>query len=92
MAVAEVSPALIAWYIVPETGPATVTSSCGFNSNGGEVAVQLWVCLITTFLIKNAVKGESQRPAGNNIVSVELLTTVANSSKLLPAFTFEGEG
>jgi hypothetical protein len=25
-------------------------------------------------------------------VSVELLTTVANSSKLLPAFTFEGEG
>jgi hypothetical protein len=37
-------------------------------------------------------KGESQRPAGNIIVSVELLTTVANSSKLLPAFTFEGEG
>jgi hypothetical protein len=46
----------------------------------------------STFLIKNAVKGESQRPAGNIIVSGELLATVANSSKLLPAFTFEGEG
>ena len=35
-----------------------------------------WVCLVITFLIKNAVKGESQAPAGNIIVSGELLTTV----------------
>jgi hypothetical protein len=69
---------LIAWYIVPETGPATVTSSPGFNSNWGEVAVLPWVFLITTLLIKKAVKGESQRPAGNIIVSGELLTTVDN--------------
>ena len=47
---------------------------------------------MTTFAIKNAVKGESQRPAGNIIVSGELLITVANSSKVFPAFTFEGEG
>jgi hypothetical protein len=47
---------------------------------------------MSTFLIKNAVKGESQRPAGNIIVSGELLITVANISKLLPGFTFEGEG
>jgi hypothetical protein len=78
---------------VPETGPATVTSCPGFNSNGGDVAVQPWVCLITTLLdIKNAVKGESQSPAGNSILSGELLTTVDNISNLLPAFTFTGEG
>ena len=47
---------------------------------------------MTTFAIKNAVKGESQRPAGNIILSGDLLTTVAGSSKVLPAFTFEGEG
>jgi hypothetical protein len=93
VAVAGVSPALIAWYIVPETGPATVTSSPGFNSNGGEVAVQYtWVCLIITFLIKNAVKGESQGPAGNFIVSGDLLTTIDIISNLLPVFTFAGEG
>jgi len=43
VAVAGVSPALIAWYIVPETGPATVTSSPCFNSNRDEVAVQLGI-------------------------------------------------
>jgi hypothetical protein len=42
--------------------------------------------------IKNAVRGESQCPAGNNIVSGDLLTTVDNISNLLPAFTFAGEG
>ena len=78
---------------MPETGPATVTSCPGFNSNGGDVAVQPWVCLITTLLdIKNAVNGESQSPAGNSILSGELLTTVDNISNLLPAFTFAGEG
>jgi hypothetical protein len=55
--------------------------------------VQPCVCLITTLLdIKNAVKGESQSPAGNNILSGELLTTVDIISNLLPAFTFVGEG
>ena len=78
---------------MPETGPATVTSCPGFNSNGGDVAVQPWVCLITTLLdLKKAVKGESQRPAGNRILSGELLTTVDNISNLLPVFTFAGEG
>lgn len=78
---------------MPETGPATVTSCPGFNSNGGDVAVQPWVCLITTLLdIKNAVKGESQIPEGNSILSGELLTTVDIISNLLPAFTFAGEG
>ena len=43
MAVAGVFPALIAWYIVPGTGPATVTSSPWFNSNGDEVAVSLGI-------------------------------------------------
>jgi len=42
--------------------------------------------------MKNAVRGESQRPAGNTIVSGELLTTVAISSKVFPVFTFRGEG
>ena len=83
---------MIAWYIVPETGPATVTSYPGSNSNGGKVAVQCsWVCLIITFLIKNAIKGESQAPVGNIIVSGELLTAVDNISNLLPVFTFAGE-
>lgn len=78
---------------MPETGPATVTSCPGFNSNGDDVAVQPWVCLITTLLdIKNAVKGESQSPEGNSILSGELLTTVDIISNLLPAFTFAGEG
>jgi hypothetical protein len=55
--------------------------------------VQPWVCLITTLLdIKNAVKGESQSPAGNSILSGEALTTVDIISNLLPAFTFAGEG
>jgi len=55
--------------------------------------VQPCVCFITTLLdIKNAVKGESQSPAGNSIVSGELLITVDNISNLLPAFTFAGEG
>jgi hypothetical protein len=55
--------------------------------------VQPWVCLITTLKeLKKAVKGELQRPAGNNILSGELLTTVANISNLSPAFTFAGEG
>ena len=93
MAVAGVFPALIAWYIVPETGPATVTSCPAFNSNGDDVAVQPGTCLITTLYdLKNAVKGESHRPAGNSIVPGELLTTVDNISKLLPTFTFVGEG
>jgi hypothetical protein len=57
------------------------------------VAVQPWVCLITTLKDeKNAVKGERQRPAGNNTLSGELLTTVANISNWLPTFTFAGEG
>ena len=52
-----------------------------------------WVCLITTLKdIKNAVKGELQRPAGNNTLSGELLTTDANISNWLPTFTFAGEG
>jgi hypothetical protein len=93
VAVAGIFPALIAWYIVPEGGPATVTSCPGFNSNGDDFAVQPWVCLITTLLdIKNAVKGESHCPAGNSILSGELLTTVDIISNLLPAFTFDGEG
>lgn len=55
--------------------------------------MQPWVCLITTLLdLKKAVKGESQRPAGNRILSGELLTTVDNISNLLPVFTFAGEG
>jgi len=55
--------------------------------------VQPWVFFITTLLdIKNAVKGESHSPAGNSIVSGELLTTVDNISNLLPVFTFAGEG
>jgi hypothetical protein len=53
--------------------------------------VQPWSCRITTFLIKNAVRGESQRPAGNSIVSDELLTTVDNISNLSPDFIFAGE-
>ena len=57
------------------------------------MAVQPWVCLITTLKdVKNAVKGELQRPAGNNTLSGELLTTVANISNWLPTFTFAGEG
>ena len=48
--------------------------------------MQPWLCLITTLLdIKNAVKGELQRPAGNSILSGELLTTVDNISNLLPS-------
>jgi hypothetical protein len=55
--------------------------------------VQPWVCFITTLLdIKNAVKGESQIPAGNSILFGELLTTVDNISNLLPVFTLTGEG
>jgi hypothetical protein len=55
--------------------------------------VHPWVCLITTLKeLKKAVKGELHRPAGNNILSGELLTTVANISNLSPAFTFDGEG
>jgi hypothetical protein len=42
--------------------------------------------------MKNAVKGESKAPAGNVIVSGELLTTVDNTSNLLPTYTFAGEG
>ena len=78
---------------MPEAGPATVTSCPGFNSNGADVAVQPWVCLMTTLLdTKNAVRGESQSPAGNSILSGELLTTVDIISNLLPDFTFAGEG
>ena len=87
-----VCPAFIAWYIVPEPGPAIVTSFPEFNLNGGEVAVQPWMCLVRTFLAKCANKGESQAPAGNIIMVGELLTTVEMTSNLLPAFTFEGEG
>jgi hypothetical protein len=80
-------------YIVPELGPATETCSPDFNLNGGEVAVQPCVCLITTLkLLKNADKGEWHAPATNIIVLDELLTTVANISNLLPAFKCEGEG
>jgi hypothetical protein len=55
--------------------------------------VQLWVGLITTLLdVKDAVKRTSQNPAGNSIVSDELLTTVDNISNMLPFFTFTGNG
>ena len=70
-----------------------MTCSPAFNSKGGDVTVQPWVCLITTLKdIKNAVKGELHRPAGNSILSGELLTTVDIISNWLPAFTFNGKG
>jgi len=60
-----------------EDGPATETSFPGSNSNGGEVAVQPWIYLITTLLRNCADIGESHTPAVNVILLGESLTTVA---------------
>jgi hypothetical protein len=51
--------------------PATETSSPGFNSNGGEVAVYL-----ITVSDNCADKGESHTPAVKGILLGELLITV----------------
>ena len=58
-----------------ETGPATVTSFPGFNSNGGNVAVYSLLGMSYSHIIrlKNTVKGESQRPAGNSMVSIRII-------------------
>jgi hypothetical protein len=78
--------------MVSEDGPAKETSSPGFNSKGGEVAVHPCVYLITTFLINCADDGESHTPAVKVILLGELLTTVEIISNLLPAFRCKGEG
>jgi hypothetical protein len=78
--------------MVSEDGPATETSSPGFNSNGGEFAVHPCMYLITTFLINCADKGESHTPAVKVILLGELLTTVETISNLLPDFRCKGEG
>lgn len=78
------------WY--QRVSPATETSSPGFNSNGGEIAVQPCVYLITTFLRNCADKSESHTPAVKVIVFGELLTTVEIISNLLPDFRCKGEG
>jgi hypothetical protein len=78
--------------MVSEDGPATETSSPGFNLNGGEVAMHPCVYLITTFLINCADKGESHTSAVKVILLGELLTTVETISNLLPDFRCKGEG
>jgi hypothetical protein len=77
---------------VLEDGPATETSSPGPNSNGGEVALQPWIYLITTLLRNCADIGESHAPAVNVILLGESLTTVAIIWNLLPDFKCKGEG